>query len=249
MELENQTLGELAVAAGFASEADCRRVNGEQRRLDRPFGELAVDMGILNSIELEELLQRQQVSRVDVSDALLRLGHVVQDRMALLLDQFKQEQAPYACGGVDLPEGLRGNRFARSLVELLPRFCERIGRLEVKVKPAKTFDTLDGRDLIASLVVVANPGVEMALVADRSVGEKLASGISGLDLSTLPAELAVDALGEFLNVFAGNVMGALEREGVESRLEAPRFGVLPSEGFEFEMVSLFGGASFVLTPR
>jgi CheY-specific phosphatase CheX len=200
-------------------------------------------------VELEELLQRQTMSRLEVSDALLRLGHVVQDRMALLLDQFKQEQAPYACGGVELPDALRGNRLARSLVELLPRFCMRVGRLEVKVGPPVPVASLDPRELVASLVVVANPGVEMALVADRGIGEKLASGISGLDLSTLPSELAVDALGEFLNVFAGNVMSALEREGVESRLEAPRFGVPPRDGFEFEIVSNYGGASFVLTPR
>ncbi|MBW2272436.1 MAG: hypothetical protein JRG96_04135 [Deltaproteobacteria bacterium] len=249
MELENQTLGEHAVAAGFAREADCRRVNGEQRRLDRPFGELAVDMGILNSVELEELLLRQQMSRLEVSDALLRLGHVVQDRMALLLDRFKQEQAPHACGSVELPEGLRGNRLARSLVDLLPRFCVRVGGLELKVKPPVAVTTLDPRDLVASVVVVANPGVEMALLADCGFGQKLASGISGLDLSTQPVELAVDALGEFLNVLAGNVMSALEQdEGLECRLEAPRFGVLPGEGYEFELVSLCGEASFVLAP-
>jgi CheY-specific phosphatase CheX len=250
MELENQILGELAVAAGFASEADCRRVNGEQRRLDRPFGELAVEMGVLGSDELDELLQRQKANRLEVSDALLRLGHVVQDRMAVLVDQFKQEQAPYAFGGVDLPDGLRGNRPARFLVDLLPRFCERVAGLEVKMKPPRTFTQLAPRDFVASLVVIARPGVEMALVADRGVGEKLTSGISGLDLSDLPPELAVDALGEFLNVLAGNVMAALEREeGLESRLEAPRFGVLPREGFEFELVTLYGGASFVLAPR
>jgi len=40
MERENRTIGELAVSAGFASEAEGRRVNGEQRRLDLSFGEL-----------------------------------------------------------------------------------------------------------------------------------------------------------------------------------------------------------------
>ena len=60
-----------------------RRVNGEQRRLDKPFGELGQEMGVLNSVEIEELLQLQQQSRLQVSDAMLRLGRIPIDRLHL----------------------------------------------------------------------------------------------------------------------------------------------------------------------
>ena len=72
MEQENRTLGELAAAAGYATAADARRVNGEQRRLDLPFGEIALRMGVLNSVELEDLLLVQHETRLHLHDAIAR---------------------------------------------------------------------------------------------------------------------------------------------------------------------------------
>jgi CheY-specific phosphatase CheX len=86
----------------------------------------------------------------------------------------------------------------------------------------------------------------MTLAVDHTFGEKMAVGISGFDDPELARELAADALGEFLNILAGNVVGALAAEGMVCRLQAPQFGVLPTEGHRFDLASDFGFAVVVI---
>lgn len=249
MESKNHTLGELAVERGFASSAECRRVNGEQRRLDRPFGELAVEMGVLDSIELEELLQEQQDTRMNISDALLSLDCTSPNRIAALEDVYKREQADHMAGAPQLPGPLQGIRVAECLIDLLPRYCNRMARLEVKLDSGARLTEPDRLELVASLGMVGNPGLKMVLSADRTFGRQLASGISGLAAEGLSDELCLDAVGEFLNVLGGNVMSILEFEGQIYRLEAPRFNVPPVDGWRFVIAAQQGEATFLLGPR
>ena len=247
MERENLTLGELAVQAGFANESDCRRVNGEQRRLDRPFGELAREMGFLNSIELEELLQSQIETRINIGDALVQLGHLTRDRLAELEDLFKQDQAQTSRADVALPVGLSKSRLASCVVDMLPRHTMRMARLEVRVDAAQALRAGDPEvNLVASLSIVGSPGLEIHLLTELSFARKLAAGIAGLPESSVSADLCLDGLGEFLNVLAGNAVSSLETEGVEHRVEAPRYGHSPQAGWWFEIASNWGRAVLVL---
>jgi hypothetical protein len=248
MESENLTLGELAVAAGFASEADCRRVNGEQRRLDRPFGELAQEMGVLNSIELEELLQNQLETRINIGEALVRLGHLTRERLCELDDGFKQEQALVPPAGVILPKELQANRLAKCLVEILPRYCMRMSRMQVSLGEAEPIHPHGSElNLVSSLVMVGRPGIEIHLLSDLPFARKLSAGIAQLPPEHLNAELCLDGLGEFLNVAAGNAMSNLEKVGLEFRLESPRYGRFPDTGFWFELASEWGRAAVTLS--
>ncbi len=248
MERENPTLGELAVRAGFASESDCRRVNGEQRRLDRPFGELAQEMGVLNSIEVEELLQNQRDTRINVGDAMVRLGHLSRERLSDLEDAFKRDQAMVPQGAPALPDALVQNRMASCLVDMFPRYCMRMARIEVGLSDASVEYPRDpDMNLIASLVIMGAPGVEMHLLSDSSFARKLSAGIASLPESSITAELCLDGLGEFLNVLAGNAMSALEGQG-SYRLEAPRYGRFPDHGWWFYASSDYGRAAVIMTP-
>lgn len=249
MESENLTLGELAVKAGFADEAECRRVNGEQRRLDRPFGELAVQMGVLSTIELEELLQEQIETRVNVGCALVRLESLGADRLAELESGYKVAQSFHPDAVEDLPNELAESRLATSLVEMLPRFVMRLGRIDAVVETAERLDDVAKGDLVTSLTIAGSSSLEMSLVAERAFGRRLCAGMAGLAEDAVSDELCLDALGEFLNVLAGNAMGRLDGQGCEHRLEAPRFGQPPVQGWRFSIVSVRGSADLVLTPR
>ena len=115
--------------------------------------------------------------------------------------------------------------------------------------PGEPHDSLLQEVLVASVEIIGNHGVEATLAAERGFGERLALGVSGIDDASLASELAVEALGEFLNVLAGNVVASLEAEGLENRLEAPKFGVLPTEGTRFPVASEYGRAAFVVRGR
>lgn len=247
MEQENLTVGDLAVRAGFATEAECLRVNTEQRRLDRRFGELAQEMGILNAVEVEEILLNQLETRINVGDALIRLGQITREQLSEYEELFKRDQADVGRGNAILPKALANIRVAKTLVDLLPRLCMRTARLAVRIADGQIFVAPDPEtNLVASVMMTGNPGVEVLMLAEIAFARKLSSGIAGLPEDSLNAELCLDGLGEFLNVLAGNAMSDLETKGVEYRLEAPRYGHFPQDGWHFRIASDWGKASLVL---
>lgn len=252
MEELNLQLGALAVAEGFATEADCRRVNDEQRRTDLPFGELAMRMGVLSAIELEELLQQQRETRVDLGAALAELGSLPDDRARDLHDEWKSEQEQQAEVGVDLPALLHGSPSAELVVGLLPRMFRRVADLEVMLGPGEPIGQPSGRVLVASIDAVGTRPVRVTLLVDQPFGERLARGLLGMELDSLASELALEAVGEFLNVMMGNVVGTLEERSYLLRLESPRYGVLPSGGWVFPISSEADGEAElvveILTP-
>lgn len=250
MEQENPTVGELAIRAGFATKSDCERVIKEQRRVDRPFGELAQAMGILNSIELEEILLNQLETRINVGDALVRLGTLSREQLAEYEDLFKQRQVAIVQGDTTLPEPLAKNRLARTLVDLLPRLCLRTAQLTVVLESGQALGVKDpDTNLLASVLMVGTPALEVMILSEISFAKKLGADMVRLRGDSLSAELCLDGLGEFLNVLAGNAMTCLEERGIEYRLEAPRYGQFPERGWRFVIASEWGKASLVLIER
>jgi hypothetical protein len=246
MEQLNLHLGELAVAEGFATEADCRRVNDEQRRKDLPFGELAMQMGVLNSIELEELLQQQRETRVDLCDALVELGFLPADQLRMLHDEWKCEQESNAVPSAPLPGALADHPTADLTMGLFPRLCLRVANLPVRVGSGAALREAPDRLLVASVDVVGTRPLRVTLLVDTEFGEKLARGLLGMKLDALATELALEAVAEFLNILMGNVVATLEERAHELRLEPPRFGVLPTRGVVFPVVSEADGSAEIV---
>lgn len=242
----NMHLGDLAVAEGFATESDCRRVNDEQRRTDLPFGELAMQMGVLNSIELEELLQQQRDTRVDLSDALIELSYLPADRLRALHDEWKCEQEAESVPSAQLPGALADHPTAELAMALLPRMCQRVADLQVKIGGGVALDRAPERVLVASIDAVGTRPLRVTLLVDAKFGEKLARGLLGMKLDALAGELALEAVAEFLNILMGTVVATLEEQAHELRLEPPRFGVLPTRGIVFPIVSEADGSAEVV---
>lgn len=249
MEELNQTLGELAVEREFATEADCRRVNGEQKRKDLPFGELAMQMGILNQVELEELLQVQQRTRVDLSKALVELGHIPDDRVRALHDEWKSEQDGEPSGATELPPPLRGHRPAELTMGLFERMCRRVADLSAKVGPGRELEGLPDMVLVSTVPMLGSQSLRVTFMADSAFGEALSKGLLGMELDTLAGQLALEGVGEFLNVWIGNVVATLEEEALDLRLEPPSYGVLPTRGWAFDVVTEAQGSATIILEK
>ena len=100
--------------------------------------------------------------------------------------------------------------------------------------------------LVASLSVIGIQGMRITMLVEASFGGKLATGILGMPLDDLASELALEAVGEFLNMLMGNVVAALEEEAIELRLEPPTYGVLPTSGWCFPLVTESAGDANVI---
>jgi CheY-specific phosphatase CheX len=221
-------------------------VNDEQRRKDIPFGELAMQMGMLNAVELEEILQKQRDSRVDLCGALVQMSCLPEDRVQALFDQWKSEQAAELPVDETLPPSLRENPTAHTAMSLFTRMCQRVADLRVKVGQGSELDELPDRVLVSSIEVVGTRPVRFTLMVDQEFGERLARGLLGMELDALAADLALEAVAEFLNVMMGNVVASLAEKAYELRLQPPSYGVLPSDGFIFPVVTEIEGQAEIV---
>lgn len=248
MEAENFSLGGWAIKQGFMQQADVIKVNAEQRRNDARFGDLAVSMELLTSDQLVEILQRQREKQLPIGEALVRLGHVGADRLGVLLDAYKADQAQYDIGEVELPDGLASHRVTRYVIELLPRFMLRVAKLHVKVGEVRPFKTAPGyAEVRVSVPIKDTRGLDVTLISDLAFAEALASAASGLPLTDLYPEMVADGVGEFLNVLAGNAASAVAKEGYPVELGPPDYEAELCDGWVFDLAVGEGQAALVLS--
>jgi hypothetical protein len=244
----NKNIGDVGVAEGMMSEVDVKRVAQRQRGTDLPFGDLAVKMGLLESDQLVQCLRIQRENRVMIGEALVQLGHLPSHRLGELLDAFKADQAQYDVGTLSqLPDPLANNRVAPYVIDLLPKFCMRMSQIAVKVGDAQILEEAPDLPYRISVPVHAHRGLDITLVGDRDFCVCIASGASGLLEAQIDQELMVDGVGEFLNVLAGNAVGALERSGVQAELGVPDYDAELSDGWLFDLATSVGRAALVLT--
>lgn len=247
MDAENPMLGELAIAQGFMIQRQAAQVCAEQRNRDLAFGGLAVEMGFLTPEQRVDVVRRQSSQRMPIGQALVRLGHLESDRLGTLLDAFKADQAPYAVGEMELPDGLANHRITRTVLELLPRYLMRVARLQVKLGEVLAFLTLpEFAEVKVSVPLEGAGGMEVGLVSNLEFAEALAIATSGLSPRDLDPEMIADGVGEFLSVLAGNVVSAMAREGERVELGPPDYDAEFGFGWSVELAVGTGRAALVL---
>jgi hypothetical protein len=243
----NRSLGDVAVAEGMMDAAGCDRVQQAQRNVDKPFGDLAVDLGLLTAPQLVACLGIQRESRMMIGQALVELGYLAEDRLGLMLDQFKLDQAPYQVSIMQqLPDPLANNRIAPYVLDLLPKFAMRMAQVSVKVGAPQVLCESPGFGFRVSLPIHGHRGLEITLVGDDAFCRKIAAATSDMAEGALDHELVADGVGEFLNVLCGNAMSALERDGVPTELGYPDYDAELSDGWLFDLATSCGRAALVL---
>ena len=248
LERSNKSVGQLAVDRGFLDRAAAERVNRAQREQDRQWGDLAVEMKLMEHADLVECLREQRTSRLMTGEALVRLGHLSEDRLAPLLDAYKADQDAYTVGALQqLPDSLASNRIVPYVLDLLPKFARRIADVTVKVgAPQVLAESPSFRHRI-SLSLHGRPNLEITLIGDDEFCRRVAAATAGLAESELADAWVADGVGEFLSMICGNAMSALGRDGVETRLGAPDYDAELTDGWIFDLATSHGRAALLLS--
>ena len=253
MEEENRSLGTLAEAGGILTAEEAAKVNAQQRTCDVPFGELAVEMGLLSEEQVEYLLGFQEQTRLRIGQALVRQGALANDRLLELLVQFENEQALFRIGNVDLPEGLESNLLAATVLDLLPKLLVRVASIGVRVGKGQAAADAPDLPVRTAVAVTGDVGLLICLLGNEEFSLQLAGATAGLDESRLEAArqnvaLLADGVGEFLNVLAGNAMGVLERKQITTELAPPQCDPELDSGYLFDLAVSVGKAALYLKP-
>ena len=253
MEEENRSLGTLAEAGGILTAEEAAKVNAQQRTCDVPFGELAVEMGLLSEEQVEYLLGFQEQTRLRIGQALVRQSALANDRLLELLVQFENEQALFRIGNVDLPEGLESNLLAATVLDLLPRLLVRVASIGVRIGKGQAAADAPDLPVRTAVAVTGDVGLLICLLGNEEFSLQLAGATAGLDESRLEAArqdvaLLADGVGEFLNVLAGNAMGMLERKQITTELAPPQCDPELDSGYLFDLAVSVGKAALYLKP-
>lgn len=251
MDEENRSLGLLAEAGGILTAEETAKVNAQQRHCDIPFGELAVEMGLLSEEQVDYLVGFQEQTRLRVGQALVRLGFVPNERLLKLLVEFENEQALFRIGSVDLPVELQGNLLAATVMDLFPKMLVRVARIGVRIGSEQALADAPDYPVRIAVSVTGDAGLLICLLGDEEFSLHLAGATSGLDEARLEAtrqnpDLLADGVGEFLNVLAGNAMGILERKQIITELEPPHSNPQLDSGHLFELAVSVGNAALFL---
>lgn len=247
MSTQNVDLGTLAVRHGALTPEDTRRIHREQRRKDAPFGEIAVQLGLLTAAQVESLVREQDKARVRLGEALVRLGHLSEAKLGTLLDAFKVDQSAYEISIAEmLPAALRDIEIAAVSLDLVKKLAARLAGVVVKMAPAASCALSGEATFNASVRIRGAQSLAIAMVADLDLAKKLGGAATAYLGKTPSRELVEDALGEFLNVVAGNAIALLERKGAQCELDPPRLGRPPEGGHCFDLVTSAGRGALVL---
>jgi len=248
MARENLRLGQIAVEQRLLSESEANEINREQRYSDKPFGSIAVKLGLMSEVQLKEVLKVQNQRRVRIGEALVRLKHLSAEELVRQLRRFKAEEERFAIDSRELPGYLKDNRIAEFLLELVARVAMRTSSVQIKVpKHCTKLERLNSK-IIASVLIRSEHSLRIALSGDSEFAHALTDGVFGqAPDEVLPDEMLDDAVGEFLNMLAGNALAGLEQEGIPCELDPPIRGIPPLGGYAFDLVTTAGSATLILS--
>ncbi len=242
-------LGILAIDAGYMTAAHVERVNALQAQQDKRFGEIAIDEGFMNQDQLTELLGQQNKRHLLISQALVDRNVLTYEEVESVLNEYRKDSGLTAAeyealrnndidtvtrAIVKMPElgdpKIYGEYFAL-FVRNLVRFIDN----NILLQPAELI-TEEPFDALVHQEMDGRFKIFTGLAGEREGMREFAQRFARMRVENF-GELAVDALGEFMNTHNGLFLSKLSNDWVDLELypsEAKIDGVITSIGVVYK---------------
>lgn len=222
-------LGILAVNAGLMTAAQVEEIHHLQRVKDQRFGTLAIQQGYLTSEQVDRLLESQQEGHLTLMQVIADMEYLTLSQVEKALAAFRDEYgitsesvdtadenevikkiADFSAAGdkADLLYNYVG-LMLRNIVRFLndtPFIFARIAQCE---QPPRW---------LISQKILGDVSISTGLLLEEAVLLEIASRFYGEKLSTVD-EMALDCVGEFLNVNNGVFGNTLSDVGLTANLQ------------------------------
>ncbi|QDR82598.1 hypothetical protein [Sporomusa termitida] len=210
-------LGTLAVDAGLLTGKQAEELHDLQRAKDKKFGELALEQGYLTAAQVDRLLAAQGQGHLALVQAITDNGYLTLTAIEKALADFRQEygitgDSPLTADDAELNRLLDFSRagdkapllysYAGLTLRNIVRFLNDTPFLLPQTAQASAAGCW-----VASQQLTGDPAVKIDLIMDEQTVLATAGRFSGETLTSVD-ELALDSIGEFLNVHNG-VFGSL----------------------------------------
>lgn len=219
----NPLLGELAVRQGLLGEAQARRINERQRAEDRRFGDIAMELGLLDAPEVEALLAAQKAGRKLFGQVLLELGVLDAETLEAALAEHRADRE---AGSQALSSALASHPLGE-LADAASSLCTRLfpRMLGAPCQAAGVAAAVDALawPCTAHVRITGARNLRVGLACDASTMHAMASAFLRIPPERCDTELAVDALGEIVNVLMGYVVRNALPDDADYRATPPDF--------------------------
>jgi len=217
----NLSLTEFAVRKGYLTEEQNSAIQVRYRTSDADLETLCLESGLISREQLDELIEIQRSDWVRIGAALVAGGNLTREEVEERLAEFREAQREADRKLNADFESCPNPELVRSVVELTVFHLGRLTGLPIKLG---SFSEGTGR---------LRPGRRrygMKLIGDREicivldlppeVAESVAQGLIGMPVDA-ESEVAIDAVGECVNIIGGNACTRLEALGIRLKPEPP----------------------------
>ena len=202
----NPLLGELAVRQGLLTEAQARRINDRQRVEDRRFGDIALELGLLDAGQVEALLGAQKAGRKLFGQVLVEQGVVDAATLEaeLAAHRADQDAAQHALAVGVADHALA--EFANGAIGLCGRLFPRMLEGQCQAAGLLATDELDAWPHAAHVRIEGEQPLFIGLATDLATMRAMSCSFLKIGPERCDDELALDGLGEIVNVLMGYVV-------------------------------------------
>lgn len=222
----NPLLGELAQARGWLTAAQSRKINERQRAEDRRFGDIAESMGLLDSAQIDALVAAQKAQRRFFGEILVEQGSLTREQLAAELEAHQQDRddAIHALE-LGIADHVMGDVLTSVINTCSRLFPRTLGSQCLFSSLVASADELASFELTASVQVESERPLTIAMACSKATAVEIGCAFLSISAAECDDELALDALGELVNVLMGYVVKDALPEGSDYRAQPPRADV------------------------
>ncbi|WP_167512286.1 hypothetical protein [Oceanidesulfovibrio marinus] len=209
-------LGELACSREYLRPEDAERIFETQKSSDKPFGEIAVELELLTTVQLDDLLFLQDVRTCHLGEALLAMGAIDDKQFEAALEAFAAEQErsrkSVDSALADHPQ----QSLLRGIIKALETASSRFMKERVKVLGVCMLESLDDFELQFSFFLRSGDGrsTVCTVLLDNAFAVEIAGHLSGqYDGSCREACLAQCL--RFMEIVERYFVESMARQGAE----------------------------------
>ena len=217
----NPLLGELAVRQGLLSEAQARRINDRQRADDRRFGDIALELGLLEPAQVEALLAAQKAGRKLFGQVLVEQGVV---DAATLESELAVHRADQDAANHALAVGVADHalaEFANGAIALCGRLFPRMLDRQCQAAGLLGPDQLAAYPHVAHVRIDGEQPLFIGMACDLATMRAMVCAFLKIGPERCDDALALDGLGEVVNVLMGYVVRNVLPDDVQYRAFPP----------------------------
>jgi hypothetical protein len=204
-------LGVLAINQGFLTAVQVEEIHRLQHTVDKRFGEIALDEGYLSEEQLMILLDTQENDHLNFGQALVDKGFMDLEQLEHVLENYKRasslnQQSDLSQYKKTIRTQLNFSQEAEN-VEMYYDYISLFLRAMIRFLDTSPLllSTMHGQDQnrwFASQSMTGDVTLHSSFTAEDSVLLELARRYSDEEIGEMN-ELAIDSIGEFLNVTNG----------------------------------------------